>query len=279
MLYKEFNAEGDLKKFIQRFWVLEHNYLEEFHSKEHLWANTNAELIFSFGNPYYLKTKSGNKMLPQNFVMGPLKKNLTLYSDGFTGLVAVRFQNWGMYPFSLKPIKTLVDKIVMAEEVFGAKINKVGNRLEKKDADEKIQILKEYFRSEMSEHKNKDISSIPIISKIIKEKGIINISYLTREFSISPRRLQRVFKNEIGLSAKIFSRIIRFNYAKSLIEQNPEISLSQLTYQTGYSDQAHFTKNFRELFDISPANFQSKVKELKQHFDNGKMDVVFLQDK
>lgn len=36
---------------------------------------------------------------------------------------------------------------------------------------------------------------------------------------------------------------------------------------------------FGELFDISPANFQVKVKELKQHFDNGKMDVVFLQDK
>lgn len=278
MFYEEVEPEKGLLKVIKCFWKLEHDYREEFHCKEHLWARTNCELIFAFGHPYYLKTESGKEILPQNFVMGPFKKNLTLWSDGFTGFVAVRFQDWGVFPFSLKPISTLVDSILPAEEVFGHHVKELSDLMEKTESLEKFQMLKEYFQAELAEKHNTNISSIPIVSKIIEEKGVITISRILREFDISPRQLQRIFKTEIGLSAKTFSRIIRFNQARKLIEKNPDISLSELTYEIGYSDQSHFANNFRELFDISPANFQDRVKQIRRHFEKGENNVVFLQD-
>jgi AraC-like DNA-binding protein len=278
MLYKEIAPEKDLKKIIKCFWMLEHDYREKFHTHEHLWADAHAELIFTFGKPYYLKTKTGKKVLPKNFVIGPFKKELMLYSDGFTGFVAVRFKAWGVYPFSIKPITALVNNILPAEDVFGDEIKSISNRIGKKERDEKVKLLQEYFQTAFSGQSKNRPSSIPIASKIITKKGIVKISDLTKQFAISHRQLQRIFKTETGLSPKIFARIVRFNHARQLIAANPDISLSQLTYQTGYSDQAHFSKNFREMFDISPADFKRQMKEFMQGYDENNMDVAFLQD-
>ena len=76
----------------------------------------------------------------------------------------------------------------------------------------------------------------------------------------------------------MFSRIIRFNHAKRMIENDPRINLSRLTFEMGYSDQAHFSNNFRELFDYSPADFKRRLKRFS-HEASGQFDVEFLQDR
>ena len=73
----------------------EHDYRSPLHTHEHLWAHGHSELIFSFGRRYYQKTEAGKTFLPRDFVIGPFKNKLMLFSDGFTGFVAVRFKAMG----------------------------------------------------------------------------------------------------------------------------------------------------------------------------------------
>ena len=117
-----------------------------------------------------------------------------------------------------------------------------------------------------------------IAGKIKANKGMVKVAELAAEFSINPRRLERLFMSEIGMSAKLFARIHRFNHAKGLIEGNPEISLANLTYETGYADQAHFSHNFREMFGYTPAQFKALVRQWKEKTAGERPDVVFLQD-
>ena len=84
--------------------------------------------------------------------------------------------------------------------------------------------------------------------------------------------------NEIGISAKLFSRIIRYNNARRLIEENPEMSLVSITYEIGYADQSHFNKNFKELFGLTPAGFRRKIINFNRLSEDSGLDVVFLQD-
>src|SRR5438093_6717153 len=83
---------------------------------------------------------------------------------------------------------------------------------------------------------------------------------------------------QIGVTAKVLSRIVRFNHAKQMIERNPDIDLLTLTYECGYADQPHFTRNFREMFGITPSDFKDRLKEAFRRFREKKPDVVFLQD-
>jgi AraC-like DNA-binding protein len=278
MFYKEIEPVPGLKSVITCFWMLEHDYREAFHTHEHLWADTHAELIFTFGEPYYVKGRSGKQVLPPSFVIGPYKKELLLYSDGFTGFVAVRFKPWGLYPFSLKPCVELVNTIIPAAEIFGKEIERLSKQLQNEKREGKVAMLQQYFQEQFSTRAKKKIECLPLASKIMEEKGIVKISQLAGDFSLNARQLERIFKTEIGMSAKLFARIVRFNQAKKRIEQDPDISIAQLTYEMGYADQAHFSKNFRELFDLSPNDFKKQMKEFMAGYDDHDMDVVFLQD-
>src|SRR4051812_47291274 len=115
MLYKEVAAEGEVGRYVKCFWQLEHDYSDVWHTHEHLWADAYGELIFTSGEPYYLKDGSSRQILPHCFVIGPFKRRLMLYSDGVTRLVAVRFQPWGLYPFATRPAASFVDAVVPAE--------------------------------------------------------------------------------------------------------------------------------------------------------------------
>lgn len=278
MLYKELASPTGLTSIIECFWLLEHDYRSPFHTHEHLWAHAHSELIFSFGRRYYEKTETGKNFLPKAFVIGPFKKKLMLFSDGFTGFVAVRFKAWGLWPFSIKPIPALVGHITPAEEIFGNKIGGLVREMEGHGREVKIEMAQQYLQREFSETGRARIASAPIGERIIAQNGIVSISDLANRLGTNSRQLERVFRRETGLSAKMFSRIIRFNHAKRMIENDPEISLSRLTYEVGYSDQAHFSKNFRELFDYSPADFKRRLKHFAVEA-SGQFDVEFLQDR
>jgi AraC-like DNA-binding protein len=278
VLYKEIASPTDLASIIECFWLLEHDYRSPLHTHEHLWAHGHSELIFSFGRRYYQKTEAGKTFLPKTFVIGPFKNKLMLFSDGFTGFVAVRFKAWGLWPFSLKPIAALVGQIAPAEEIFGNRIHGLIREMKGREREEKIGVVRQYLQREFSNTDRARGASAPIGERIMAQNGIGNISDLAKQFGINSRQLERVFKTETGLSAKTFSRIIRFNHAKRMIENDPEISLARLTYEMGYSDQAHFSKNFRELFDYSPADFKRRLKRFAREA-SGQFDVEFLQDR
>ena len=101
------------------------------------------------------------------------------------------------------------------------------------------------------------------------------ISELLQNHRIQARRLQRVFLEEIGVTAKIYCRIARFNHAKSTIENNPEIDLRKLAYECGYADQSHFTRNFREMFGITPADFKARMRGAAQTISRAKTGCRF----
>lgn len=278
MFYREIAPRGDLSKVIECFWALEHDYRASFHTHEHLWAAVHSELIFTFGSRYYQKTAGGKKALPENFVIGPFRKKLMLYSDGCTGFVAVRFRPWGLSCFSSTPMTSLVGAIVGAEDVFGSKIGLLVRRLKDRPRKEKLSLLERHFQEQFTTIDFATMASAGIGDRIVSENGRVPISELLTTFRTNSRQLERVFRAETGLSPKMFSRIVRFNRAKRMIEDNPDISLAEVTYDCGYSDQAHFNKNFRELFDLSPADFKRQLKKFAKEAA-GQVDVEFLQDR
>jgi AraC-like DNA-binding protein len=287
MFYREYPPPPALKDHIQCFWALEHDYRDSFHTHEHLWADTQTELIFSYGEPYYRQIDGVRSGLPNNFVIGPFKKELLLYSDGLTGFAAVRFHPWGLAAFSKKKMTELINTIVAADTVLdGLPVWPPDGQPPDGQVTEYLDILGNWFSGRLTEQPR---IVQAIAGKIKAEKGIVKIAELAAAFDIHPRRLERLFISEIGMPAKLFARILRFNHAKRLIEQDPDIGLASLTYETGYADQAHFSRNFREMFGYTPAQFKALMRQWREKMsgapgdpvarpDVARPDVVFLQD-
>jgi AraC-like DNA-binding protein len=74
------------------------------------------------------------------------------------------------------------------------------------------------------------------------------------------RRLQQNFQEDYGVSAKVFAKSFRFDHIKKTLSQNPDTNLKDLAFDYGYTDQAHFAKDFKSFTNMTPTEFCNKVK-------------------
>lgn len=90
------------------------------------------------------------------------------------------------------------------------------------------------------------------IRKIWNEEGNISTASLSKSVFIGERQLQRLFKNTVGISPKLYSRIIRFRSAYEQAQSGKSSGWTDVAYSLGYSDQAHFVKDFKSITGVTP---------------------------
>lgn len=81
----------------------------------------------------------------------------------------------------------------------------------------------------------------PLVSAVLEEKPL----------DISLRTVQRRFLQATGLTHKTIRQIERAKRATSLLEQG--VPILDTSYQTGYADQAHLTRDLKHYIGRTPA--------------------------
>ncbi|TWF33971.1 helix-turn-helix protein [Chitinophaga polysaccharea] len=87
------------------------------------------------------------------------------------------------------------------------------------------------------------------ISTILDTGGMIGIE---KELAvgISPRQLRRLFQFYVGDTPKAFSEVIRF---QKTLQRMTRHRKQRAYLDTGYYDQAHFIKSFKQLYGLTPS--------------------------
>src|SRR5262249_50814956 len=107
-------------------------------------------------------------------------------------------------------------------------------------------------------------------------KGQFRVAELAERCSLSARQLERQFDAATGVSPKSLARSIRFEAIRERLMFQPDANLTDLAYEFGYTDQAHFIHDFREFTNKAPSEFVSKMQKLQEIFHDHE-NVVFLQ--
>jgi AraC-like DNA-binding protein len=90
---------------------------------------------------------------------------------------------------------------------------------------------------------------------IYKSKGNIRITELAKQLHISQSPLEKRFRQAVGASPKKFASVVRLKNA--IKEYSPQNSLTDLGYEAGFYDQAHFIKEFKSFTGETPEIFFS----------------------
>jgi AraC-like DNA-binding protein len=216
--------------------------------------------------------------LPASFVVGPFQNELQLFCKGRVSLVAARFWPWGLHALSQVPMRHVKNTVKNARLALGEAAESLDRAVgDATDPDAKLAKLEQALSRLLASAPRAKLLSRPVAIEILKARGVTRIGALQQKHGIPARRLERIFLQEIGVSPKVFCRIVRFNHAKSMIEKDADVDLRQLAYECGYADQSHFTRNFREMFGRTPADYKALMKQAAKLF-NEQRDVVFLQD-
>jgi AraC-like DNA-binding protein len=94
----------------------------------------------------------------------------------------------------------------------------------------------------------------------------LNLTEISKSLDINPSYLSREFSKHFNnLSFGEYIRKLRFEKAIELMKQN-QYSLTEIAYLTGFSDQSHFTRIFRQHTGKSPSVY-------KKDWAKGKADT------
>jgi AraC-like DNA-binding protein len=192
--------------------------------------------------------------LPSALVSGMRKSfRLFRYSDQAAAIL-IAFRETGASAFFKAPLHELFEQSVSLDNYFGRQeIADIEDQLGcAQTVTERISIVERFLLSHQLNHKT-DALVQEAIRKIHLSNGNYKINALAGEMYISQDAFEKRFRKITGASPKQFASVVRM---KNLIQiGRGEQSLTELAYEGGYFDQAHFTKDFKIFTGQTPTDF------------------------
>lgn len=74
--------------------------------------------------------------------------------------------------------------------------------------------------------------------------------------------VRRCFKKEVGMTPVEYLNLLRIDHAKKLLQQkiSPHYLISDVAYLCGFYDTGYFSRVFKKLVGVSPAQFSAALK-------------------
>jgi AraC-like DNA-binding protein len=88
--------------------------------------------------------------------------------------------------------------------------------------------------------------------------GQIGLADLAHECGLSVSHFARSFRRSFGTSAHRYLMFQRIEKAKSLLS-NPALTLSDVALESGFSDQASFSRTFKAVVGIPPGQWRRRA--------------------
>lgn len=244
MAYKEYKPCDELKIYIKCFWIMEKDYLKDskVRGTEYLWPTGLTEILYVIGNNYKYLNEEKEVILPNEFVIGAYDKRFILKNEGKVKTIGIRCYNHGASILFDIDLNNIVNKIIKYELKNSDK-----TILNSDNDDNIIDYLNEYCKKLIKED---DFSSI--LYKLYKQDNI-SLQELCVESNLSMRQFERRVKKMTGFTPKQLSTIIRFDKARIKMLFNRDYL--QVMMDLGYYDYAHFSKDFKKYFSITPKEF------------------------
>jgi AraC-like DNA-binding protein len=271
MQYQVYAPSVELQPFVKCFWTLDDETIEEKPTRQRVLPDGCMEMIFHYGDLYEQFLEDGSSVIqPRCFVFGQIATYIEIAPTGTTGLVAARFLPDGLTPFLEIPVATLFNKAVPIANVFGEK----GKELEEKvlaanDNSERLHLIGSFLLSRMVEPHTIHAITKECIDIILQSGGQLDMIELAGKLKINRRSMEGKFEAVIGMSPKQLSRAVRLQATLKMLDQKNFSSLTALAYESGYYDQAHFIKDFKEFTGISPKSFFSENLKFASLFASG----------
>lgn len=262
MQFKQIPPPEYLRDYIRYFWVLESHDTDISAASFRTIADGCPGLIFQHQDKGILF--QNNKQLPGTILYGQATRHAELRISGMFNTIGIFF-----YPHALKSIfglnaDELTDTCIdldMMEDEQGFRLSEQLSNLTSCQA--QIDTLCSYLLAQLTRNDQyADKAMQHVLDRIKQANGNISVKALREELQLSERSFERKFKQHIGITPKLFTRISRFQASMELLRQSDYNKLSDIAFENEYADQSHFIRAFKEFAGFSPFQFQKRSKEL-----------------
>ncbi|MCD2260073.1 AraC family transcriptional regulator [Psychroserpens luteolus] len=258
MKFYKYKASKSLEHLIAYFWTLKSSHKDAFNVSYRFVPDAYVDWVFHLGVPWqcHFPDISSQSQTGQFHVFGQIKKYVDLLlPNGELDVFGVKFHPWVANKIWKIDMHYLTNSCLNLNDLDLPKIEELQERVFlAQNVKDRIRIVENYLEPYISYNDKQSLKTVVRTIDIHTQSLESSIQYFGQ------RRLQQRFKNEMGISPKLFMRTMRINNVIEQMKVNPKLSLTQLTYEYNYFDQNHFIKDFRLFTGYNPTAFLKSIK-------------------
>ena len=161
------------------------------------------------------------------------------------------------------PAEELSERHTPLEGLWGAAAGNARDRLgEAAGAARRLEVLEALLRERLPAVRGLH----PAIARALEQLELpVSVSTVAGQSGFSHRHFVVLFRRAVGLTPKMYGRVRRLGEACRRIAEDPSGSLARVALDTGYSDQAHCTRDFVELTGLTPGAYRASRPRHPSH--------------
>jgi len=175
-----------------------------------------------------------------------------------TEITSVRFRPGAFKHVYDGPLHELANGKVPVTDLWGSDGQQLLHQARQQSSDKGLLgVIGSFLTARLHHRKASGIDAV--VRCILQEQGRTHIKDLLSLAHLSEAQFRKRFREEVGLSAKQFSRIIRIRSVVDALHQGWRQSLAELAQVHDYFDQAHFIKDFRQVTGVTPTQWLHRL--------------------
>ncbi|MBS1601441.1 MAG: AraC family transcriptional regulator [Bacteroidetes bacterium] len=227
-----------------------------------LFPDGNTGIVFNFSSPLTLD----GQLLPDAFAYGQITEYKDIACHGRARLFVVVVRPDGFNRLLGLPAGELIDKVVSLADIFGEGVVSLQHGIaDAGTANGSVALVEDFFGRLLA---GCFFAANPLVEAsmqlIQKSNGLLSVGQLAKGLGCHKRQLERQFMVAVGLSPKRFSNIVRTH---AFLKHLPEgARLTGYAYDSGYYDQAHLIREFKQITGLTPSQYLKKTEPLAVNF-------------
>ncbi|MBV9458047.1 MAG: AraC family transcriptional regulator [Bradyrhizobium sp.] len=215
-------------------------------------------LQFNFEDPY-LVCRYGSGMLensPSAVMAGSSTyRKIGLILGEKVDVFTVHFQPSGLHRLFGIPMDGLTDQAFDAASVLGHPVTTLEQFLaDDVSFDERVCTATKFLIDRLAKSDTPDVVALTA-NRVFLGRGKFDIPMGASNAGLSIRQFERRFDRCIGITPRLYAKIVRFYAALLMKLTAPERTWTDITYALGYYDQMHMVRDFRRLAGESPTQY------------------------
>jgi AraC-like DNA-binding protein len=208
-------------------------------------------------------------------VVGPMTRARSFALAGCVDFLGVRFRPGGVSSFAGFRATHLVDTVVPLAETAAIEHALIEQLAISTERATRMDRLIAVCRARLHETPGTDPAVAHALTRLEARTAgeLPRISVLARDLGLSERSLERRFTRDVGFTPVHFRRLARFRAALRLHATRRQ-QWAQIALDTGFSDQAHLARDFREFAGITPIEWALTQRAPAGFLQDGRLTAL-----
>jgi AraC-like DNA-binding protein len=198
----------------------------------------------------------------RSYVVGSTLRSFIVRSVGWRHVIGASLRPAGVEPLLGLPAAVIGESVALLRDVIGRQADEIEDRILSGPPDTAMRRMADVLEHWHGTLETPDAVSHRAEILVRQASGRTRIDALAGDLNISARRLERHFLAHVGMTPKLFSRLVRFDRAVRDLNRRGTTSWSQFALAHGYTDQAHFINEFREFAGVTPTELEAENRGL-----------------